>query len=74
MPIEKTNKQTYRFFYHYYKQRKAMSVHYKGSCYVTASVECLVPCETHRKKTQPHLVMRGFASKITVTDNLITIT
>ena len=34
----------YRFFYHYYKQKKKMSVHYKGVCYVVDNVQCDVPC------------------------------
>ena len=73
MPIKKTNKKTYRFFYHYFKQYTAMSVHFRGSCYKAKSVECLVPCETKWNKTQPNLVMQGFASEIDVTKDLITL-
>lgn len=74
MPIKKTNRKTYRFFYHYYKQYNEMSVHFRGVCYRTKSVECLVPCETKWNKTQPNLVMRGFASEIECTQDLIKIT
>lgn len=41
-----------------------MSVHFKNSCTVVNDVECKVPCETKWNKTQPRLVMRGFASNV----------
>ena len=56
----------YRFFYHYYKQKRRMSVHFRDTCHVTDNVECRVPCETKWNKTQPNLVMRGYASNIIV--------
>jgi hypothetical protein len=65
--------QTYRFFYHYYRQYNSMSVHFRGSCYKTDNVECLVSCETKWKKTQPHLVLQGFAKEIEVLENKIVI-
>jgi hypothetical protein len=60
----------YRFFYHYYKQKKKMSVHFKNSCTIVDDVVCKVPCETKWNKTQPQLVMRGFASNIEVKNNV----
>jgi hypothetical protein len=54
----------YRFFFHYNKGKKAMSVHYKGTCYIVNNVVCDVPCETKWRPTQPHLVMQGFASML----------
>lgn len=59
----------WRFFYHYYKQYKRMSVHFKGKCYITDNVECNVPCETKWNKTQPNLIMVGFASSIIFNNN-----
>lgn len=59
----------YRFFYHYYKQKKKMSIHFKGSCTVVDDIICNVPCETHWKKTQPNLVMRGFCKQVVIEDN-----
>jgi hypothetical protein len=53
-----------RFFYHYRRCDKQMSVHFKGHCLPCQNVECRVPCETHRQKRQPFLVMRGFASTV----------
>jgi len=63
----------YTFFYHYYKQKKKMSVHFKGSCYVTDNVVCKVPCETKWNKTQPNLVMKGKCTDIIVNEDCITV-
>ena len=54
----------YRFFFHYYKQKGAMSVHFRGTCYIVNQVICKVPCETKWNKRQPRLVMRGFATNL----------
>jgi hypothetical protein len=64
----------YRFFYHYFKGKGAMSVHFRGQCYVVNNVKCDVPCETKWKPTQPKLIMQGFASDVAFdyTDDLIT--
>jgi hypothetical protein len=56
----------YRFFYHFYKQKGKMSVHFRNSCTVVDNVECRVPCETKWNKTQPRLVMRGFATEVKI--------
>lgn len=55
----------FRFFYHYYRQKDKMSVHFKGACHVVDHVRCNVPCEDFRRKTQPRLVMRGWARQVT---------
>lgn len=57
---------TYRFFYHFYKQKGKMSVHFKGTCTVVEDIICRVPCETKWKSTQPRLVMQGFAEKVDI--------
>ena len=59
----------YRFFYHYFKQKRMMSVHFRGQCRTIEHVTCAVPCETHYQKRQPYLVMRGFAEKVTFGPN-----
>ena len=66
-------KKKYRFFYHYYRQYKCMSVHYRGKCYKTDNVICNVSSETKWNKTQPNLVIQGWASDIKVENNQITI-
>lgn len=63
----------YRFFYHYYKQRNGMSVHFKKQCYLTRHVICNVPCETKYNKTQPYLVMQGKAKQIEILSDRIII-
>lgn len=45
-----------------------MSVHFLGDCLPCRDVECLVPCETKRRKRQPYLVMQGYASEVSVRD------
>ena len=71
----KKKKGQYRFFYHYYKQYKKMSFHFKNEkCIVVDNVICNVPCETKWNiKSQPNLVMRGWAKGYTVKDNIVTI-
>lgn len=56
----------YRFFYHYRKQTGGMTVHFKGKCIPVRDIECNVPCETKRNKTQPRLVLRGYASEVKI--------
>ena len=60
----------YRFFYHYYKQKGKMSVHFKKSCTVVNNVVCEVPCETKWKLTQPRLVMQGFCNEVIIKNNI----
>lgn len=59
----------YRFFYHFFKGKKKMSVHWKNACYVVKDIECKVPCETKWRKTQPYLVMQGFCSNLQITND-----
>ena len=59
----------YRFFYHYYKQKRKMSVHFRGKCTVVDDILCKVPCETKWNLEQPMLVMRGFAHDVQFSDN-----
>ena len=56
----------YRFFYHYFKAKKQMSVHFKGTCHVVDNVVCETSCETKWRQTQPRLVMQGFAQRMAV--------
>ena len=60
---------TYRFFYHYYKQKNKMSIHFRKTCTIVDNIECKVLCETKWNKIQPYLVMQGFCSKITFINN-----
>lgn len=51
-----------------------MSVHFKKKCYIVDDIFCTIPCNTKHSKTQPHIVMQGFASTISVKDNKALIT
>lgn len=62
-----------RFFYHYRRCDKRMSVHFRGTCIPVQDVRCLVPCETKRNRRQPFLVMQGFASKVDVINDVAVI-
>ena len=64
-----TNKK-YRFFYHYFRGKKAMSIHFKGTCYVVKNVVCHSPCETKWNKRQPYLVMQGFTNNVVIVDDV----
>lgn len=56
----------YRFFYHYNKQHNKMSVHFRKQCLIVEDVVCNVPCESKWNKTQPNLVMRGYAADVVI--------
>lgn len=60
----------YRFFYHYYKQKGKMSVHYRGTCTTVDDVICRVSCQTKWNKTQPNLVMQGYANSVEFRDGV----
>ena len=59
----------YRFFYHYFKAKKAMSVHFRGKCYCVQDVICEAPCESKWNKRQPQLVMQGWAMDVNIENN-----
>jgi len=55
-----------RFYFHFRKCDKKMSVHFKGVCHVVDEVSCEVPCHTKRNKRQPYLVMQGVATNVCI--------
>tara|TARA_R110000751_G_scaffold75513_2_gene152112 strand:- start:310 stop:588 length:279 start_codon:yes stop_codon:yes gene_type:complete len=65
-PMKKGTDKKYRFFFHYYKRFKCMSIHYKNQCLKADNVICSVPIETKWNKTQPNLIMRGFANSVKI--------
>jgi hypothetical protein len=60
----------YKFFYHFYKAKKCMSVHFKGKSYTAKHIICNVSCQTKWNKRQPYLVMEGYAINVSITDDL----
>jgi hypothetical protein len=53
-----------RFFYHYNKQKKRMTLHWKGACIIVDELVCMVPAETKTAKTQPRYVLQGWAKQV----------
>ena len=47
-----------------------MSIHYKNECLRANDVICNVPIETKWNKTQPNLVMRGFAESVEIKNGI----
>ena len=64
----------YRFFYHYRRCDKQMSVHFRNQCIPCRDVDCRVPCHTKRNTRQPFLVMQGFASTVRKEGDTVVIT
>jgi len=62
-------KKKYRFFYHYRKQTKRLTLHYKGECIPLDDLVCEVQTESKWNKRQPHIVMQGFAEEVTITNS-----
>ena len=62
---------SYRFWYHYNKPlskrmgRPTMTVHFKDSCINGHKIICHPSTETHERKAQPRMVVRGFAKTVT---------
>ena len=61
---------TRRFFMHYNKHTKKMTVHWKNSCIPVNDIVCYAPLESKWNKRQPQLVLRGWASDVCVKDNI----
>lgn len=63
----------YRFFFHYNKPesirlgKRVWSVHYRNKCYIVNSIDCHVNCNSKVNKTQPYVVMQGFANSLLIT-------
>ena len=66
MILNKQPRNQRRFFYHYNKHNKKMSIHFKKMCYIVNDIICEVPCETKWSETQPQLVMRGFCKEVNI--------
>ncbi len=61
---------SYRFFYHFNKAHKAMTVHFRGQCLIAKNVKCSRPAETHWQNKQPMLIMRGFANNVIIENEI----
>jgi hypothetical protein len=63
----------YRFFLHYNKSKKAMTVHFRGKCHIAKNVICEPETQTKWRTAQPMLVMQGWASLIIAGNDTILI-
>lgn len=63
------NNQVYRFFYHFNKRTKRLTVHFKGKCTPVGDIMCFVPTDSKWNKQQPFLVMQGYAKKVIIKDD-----
>ena len=61
----------WRFFYHYFRQKDKMSIHFQNTCYVVDHVVCQVPCESKRSTRQPRLRMVGWATRVEIVEGEI---
>ena len=59
----------YRFFYHYNKKEKKMTIHFRKKCYIAKEIRCFRMCETKWKESQPNLVMQGWASEVVINND-----
>lgn len=64
----------YRFYYHYYRAKQCLSVHWRGACYTAKDVVIQVPTESKWKKGQPHLVIQGYAHDVQFREGVAYIT
>lgn len=53
-----------RFFYHYNKIKKCLTVHFANKCLLTDNVTVLVPTESKDNKSQPHKTIQGWCTNI----------
>jgi len=57
----------WRFFYHYNKKARCMTVHFANACHLAPSgLKCYVPAESKVNKRQPYIVMQGWASEVRI--------
>lgn len=63
-----------RFFFHYNKNNKAMTIHFKKACSIVKNIKCNVPTNTKWNiNRQPYLIVQGFARSIEIKNNLAVI-
>ena len=43
-----------------------MTVHYRKQCIVVKDIVCYAACKTKWNKTQPQIVMQGWAEKVLI--------
>lgn len=59
-----------RFFFHFNKQTRNMTVHFQKQCIPVRHVVCRVPVHTKYNNRQPYLVLQGFASAVEILNDV----
>lgn len=70
-----------KFFYHYNKPQSQragtpkLSFHYKGVCHIVDGVSISVPTKTEVRKTQPRIVVVGYAKieDVDISDGVVVV-
>ena len=72
-------KRAYRFWVHYNKpmtqktDRVTMTVHWRNECLTCNALQIMTPTEMHVRKTQPRVVMRGWAYDVTRVHDMLVV-
>jgi hypothetical protein len=67
------------FWFHYNKplsrqlKKNMLTLHFEGVCHFVAGLDCEVPIKTRNRRSQPHCVMAGKASSITIKNEIAVI-
>ena len=57
-----------RFFFHYNKPNKKISVHFNKTCYIVDDIVCSATTESKWNKKQPNLVIQGWARSFEIVE------
>jgi hypothetical protein len=69
----------YVVWFHYnkpYSQKHKIdmwSVHYRGVCHIVEKIVCNIPTFSKNNKTQPRVVMKGYAHEVSMDNGVATI-
>jgi hypothetical protein len=60
----------YRFSFHYFRQKRCASVHFRGACHIAKDVKIITAdiddIETKHRARQPYWVVQGFCKKVEI--------
>jgi len=62
-----------RFFFHYRKQTRELTLHWNKQCISVRDIVCNVPVETKWNKRQPLVVLQGWATSVIVENKIAVI-
>ena len=71
--LSRPSKKHRRFFYHYNKIKKCLTVHFANKCLLTDNILCLTASESKDNNQQPRKTIQGWCLEVHHTDKLTTI-